>query len=208
MKHQYPELSGFQNTLLGQNLRFAFERKLFIQILHGSGHWFCISGTSEEGEVEVIDSFITQLPQKAVKQVAALVQTKTKELRLNFLNTSQQRRSSDCGLYAIATATAICAGKDPCTQMFHQDQMRAHLLKCLINERMTLFPAEECDPTDGRIKNIQNVEIFCHCRQPSCGKMIQCPWCSEWFHHGCETISQKQWKKPTTWICSNCVCGV
>ena len=62
------------------------------------------------GEIEVIDSLFEKRPQKAVKQVASLVHSTLPALTLKFLNTQNQCGSSDCGLYAIATATAVCKG--------------------------------------------------------------------------------------------------
>ena len=76
----------------------------------------------------MIDSMFDKLPQKVVNQVAALVHSELPALNLKFLNT-HQRGSSDCGLYAIATATAICEGKDPSTQLFRfarNIRMRSH----------------------------------------------------------------------------------
>ena len=32
------------------------------------------------------------------------------------------------------------------------------------------------------------IQLFCHCRQPKGGKMVQCDWCMEWYHSQCETV--------------------
>ena len=69
--------------------------------------------------MEVIDSLYIQLPLKAVKQVVALVHKNTKELQFKLLNTPRQQGSSKCSLFAIATHTPICAGRDPCAQVFN-----------------------------------------------------------------------------------------
>ena len=93
------------------------------------------------------------LPVKAVKQVAALVHSHFATLNLNFLDT-QQRGPSDCGLYAIATATAICEDEDPCKHLFNQDTMRSHLLRCLDMGKMTLFPSKKRTvPSKKRVAN-------------------------------------------------------
>ena len=137
--------------------------------------------------------------------VATMVHSQLPTLNLKFLDVQHQRGSSDCGLYAIALATALCEGKDPCTQLFYQDCMRSHLIECLEMDKMTLFLAKEKSVSFGkRVMTTQQVKLFCHCHQPSCGRMIRCPKCSEWFHRQCEPISQRHWKKPSTWSCSKC----
>ena len=176
LKKQYPQFGGFQNTLFGQNLSFKVERGAFVQIIHSRNHWVCITNTAcNKGEMEVIDSMFDTLPQKAVNQVAAFVHRELPALNLKFLNTQRQRGYSDCGLYAIATATAICEGKDPCTQLFCQEYMRSHLSQCLKMGKTILFPAKERNVSIGsRVKTTQIVKLFCHCRQPSYGNIIQC----------------------------------
>ena len=52
----------------------------------------------------------------------------------------KQKGVTDCGLFAIANATAIAHGKNP-TQ-FKQDFMRAHLLDCFDQKHMSLFPCK------------------------------------------------------------------
>ena len=206
LKKQYPQIGGFQNTLFGQNLSFKVERGTFVQIIHSRNHWVCITNTGcNKGEMEVIDSMFDTLPQKAVNQVAAFVHSELPALNLKFLNTQRQCGYSDCGLYAIATATAICEGKDPCTQLFCQEYMCSHLSQCLKMEKMILFPAKERDVSIGsRVRTTQIVKLFCHCRQPSYGNMIQCKKCSDWFHGQCESISTKHWENPYTWNCRGC----
>ena len=44
---------------------------------------------------------------------------------------SQQAGSSDCGVFAIAIATALAFGTDPLDLIFHQTEMIEHLAQCL-----------------------------------------------------------------------------
>ena len=46
----------------------------------------------------------------------------------------------DCGLFAVANATALCIGDDPTSLVYNQDEMRDHLLSCLETETMAVFP--------------------------------------------------------------------
>ena len=43
---------------------------------------------------------------------------------------------SECGLFAIANATALCGGLDPHLQNFEQSKMREHLTKCFLKNRL------------------------------------------------------------------------
>ena len=52
----------------------------------------------------------------------------------------RQRGGVDCGLFAIAMATAIAFGIDPGSQEFNQGEMRTHLVKCFDEKVMLLFP--------------------------------------------------------------------
>ena len=52
----------------------------------------------------------------------------------------KQLGSNGCGVYAIANAAAICYGKDPAALHFNQALMRLHLVQCLEQKKITLFP--------------------------------------------------------------------
>ena len=54
----------------------------------------------------------------------------------------EQSGISDCGLFAIATATAICNGQDLCILEFDQFLMRKHLLQCFQNGAVLPFPSQ------------------------------------------------------------------
>ena len=204
LKAQYPHIGEFQSTLFGDNLSFSIEVGQFVQILHRQSHWFCITTIGcKEGEVKVLDSMFNHLPKREIQQIAALVYSKLPSITLMFLDVAEQEGSSDCGLYAIAAATALCESKDPCSLQFHQTEMRSHLLACLEAGVVTGFPSKK-RRVRHKVQHTQVVELYCHCRQPSCGKMIQCPQCLEWFHKSCENITAKHWKQPGSWACSNC----
>lgn len=205
LKRQYPNIGGCQNTLLGQNLSFSIERKDFVQILHGLSHWLCVSSIGcKEGEVEVIDSSISDsIPQNIIRQVAALLHTDKPQLKLTILDTAQQKGSSACGLYAIASITALCSGIDPTAISFNQELMRSHLMECLESGKMRTFPSNDRFVMK-RVKGFQKETLHCHCRQPSSEKMIKCRVCGDWFHGRCESVSLNNWRKPSSWNCAKC----
>ena len=117
------------------------------------------------------------------------------------MNVQRQVSDSDCGLFAVANATAICNGMDPVYVMFDQAEMRSHLLSCLEHKLLTPFPSKRRRPRGPMVMELEVIPIYCHCRLQEAGRMIQCDACGDWFHEGCEIIP-----KYTTsgWICRKC----
>ena len=195
-------LLGLQCTLLGQNLSFKAESGEFVQILHtGASHWVCVSTFGcNKGQCNVFDSLYPTLPSKAVKQIAALLKCKLPSFELRYLDVANQLNTNECGCYAIAFAEALCRGKDPATLDFTQPLMCQHLLKCLMDEELTPFPAT--DRASKGIKGSSTIGVYCHCRQPKDSRrMIKSP---KWFHSSCDNITPIHWKKPSSWLCKNC----
>ena len=56
---------------------------------------------------------------------------------------SKQVGSSDCGLYAVAVATALAFGIDPTASIFNQDDMSSHLKECFEKQKMDPFPVKK-----------------------------------------------------------------
>jgi len=48
--------------------------------------------------------------------------------------------SKDCGIHAIANATAVAIGKDPSLLKYDQAVMRYHLIKWFNAKKIDLFP--------------------------------------------------------------------
>ena len=45
-------------------------------------------------------------------------------------------------------------------------------------------------------------KVYCKCRKPSFGEMIECDQCKEWFHYECVDIDEDN--VPEDWICEEC----
>ncbi len=58
-------------------------------------------------------------------------------MKLSVISEQKQEGSRDCGVFAIAFATAIAHRKDPSRLRFKQVEM---LLACFRDKEMTLFP--------------------------------------------------------------------
>ena len=116
-----------------------------------------------------------------------------------------QSNGYDCGLFALANATALCDGTDPSTLSFDQSKLRQHFLACIEKNNLQPFPVRG----QRRIiqpPRIQKVEVFCVCRLPDDGsEMIQCCQCQEWFHTSCIRVPRACLKNPNIpWLCTSC----
>ncbi len=100
------------------------------------------------------------------------------EPRIEFIDVPIQSGTYDCGLYAIAFATALALIEKPELFFFDQSKMRVHLWQCLERGEMRMFPVLR----KHRVKksSVKEVAVYCKCRMP-CDHMIECTKCKEWF---------------------------
>ena len=64
-----------------------------------------------------------------------------KIIKTHIMDVPKQRGSSECGLFAVATATALTQVEEPPeTCWFEHGKMRQALLESLENEHMTPLP--------------------------------------------------------------------
>ena len=113
----------------------------------------------------------------------------------------RQRNHSDCGVFAIAFAMAICNGQNPEELMFDINKMRHHLHDCLEDKQMRHFPAH---PRQRRQNKKETIKVYCSCRLQEEGDMIQCEECDTWYHATCDTVEDEAWEKDSKWTCSSC----
>ena len=120
-------------------------------------------------------------------QVAALLNCQSTSVTVLRPSVNQQRGSADCGLFAIACATAICFGLAPETQNYIQSEMRSNLAKCFMGGQMNLFPV--CPPSlPTAISNHFKIEICFKCRMPKLlgNSLIPCLICNHQYHELCD----------------------
>ena len=148
------------------------------------------------GHINVFDSTNTGRTTKLLKQqIVWLLYSSDDSITLAWPNIKQQTGSSDCGLFA--TATAICCGVDPTSQDWDQSEMRQHLVKCFKAGYMEMFPtATAAKPKVIRtVETTDEVQIYCACRQPDDGKdMVRCD--NATYHRACENVMADARKKP------------
>lgn len=204
LKRQFPSVCGLYDPKFGQDLSFPVSEDPFIQILNVCGnHWMTVAGVSPT-QACVYDSLQRYVSVDAMAQIAAIMNSKEKKIELKAQNTQFQKGGSDCGLFAIAFATALCFGTDPASCRYEQDKMRPHFVECVKKQRMTPFPSTGIRP--GRPVK-EAIEVFCSCRLPETTeeKMVQCMACFEWYHQSCESVPDDVFDdSKTEWKCVKC----
>ena len=88
----------------------------------------------------VYDSAYTRWSDKAVSCVRKQFRCSPSNITIQK-NVQKQQGGSECGLYAIANATSLAYGKDPVSMTYIESTMREHLLHCLFEMKLELFPS-------------------------------------------------------------------
>ncbi len=151
----------------------------------------------------------TSLPTSEKAQIASILATSEPVISLDFMDVQMQSGSYDCGLFAIAFATALVFNEQPGRFLFDQHLMRAHLLECFKHRRMTQFPVKKLRRTGLKVKTIEEMPVYCICRMPELpdSKWIECTSCKGWYHSDtCVlTLSPEIFFRKTKWLCCNCM---
>lgn len=143
----------------------------------------------------------------ATQQLCNLLHTTKPKITIRMRNVQNQSGSNNCGLFTVAFAVCLCAGKkDPCTFKWSQECMRSHLCDCLSNKAMSLFPGNSCKPSVV-VNNTLKISVSCSCHMPETQNMVQCSQCVERFHRKCESIPRTKGGILPAWPCRNCWSG-
>ncbi|KAI4201344.1 MAG: hypothetical protein LQ346_002192 [Caloplaca aetnensis] len=79
-----------------------------------------------------------------------------------------------------------------------------HCFDLLDKPRLPVEPASrEHTPVDSQDIDPQR-EVFCMCRQPEAGLMIECELCHEWYHGKCLKIARGKFKEDDKYTCPIC----
>ena len=120
-----------------------------------------------------------------------------------------QSGQADCGLFAIAFATALLNGLHPRAYYFDQSLMRSHLLNCFERGGIETFPTIKERRAKNKIKRIEEFNVYCRCRRPLTrgAHLIQCGACREWYHtDSCVKIDKTFINTKKKWLCYLCKC--
>ena len=218
LKQSNPSQSGLHHTItLAKKPHLCASPADFVQLAHiDQSHWLCFSSINcPPGVVDVYDSAPYPLSSCSVlfKQVAAVADCKNSILELRYVDVQVQEGANDCGLFAIAFATALCNGIDPHSLSLDQNSMREHLISCFEEGEMLPFPLSPQLRRFGRrrVRKVEKVPIYCYCRLPwdrrdtSHGSLAQCRRCKEWFHEDCAHIPKDVFlDRSFVWCCRDC----
>ena len=113
LKSQFPNVLGFQASVLSQKSMFKRIEGSYVQIINtNSNHWITVAGI-HGSLVRVYDSKYKSISDDTKRQIALLTASDKDYITIALENTQFQHGPNDCGLYAIAYATDICFGNNP-----------------------------------------------------------------------------------------------
>ena len=132
-------MNGLQSTLLQYKPKANVSPKNQLQVIHSCGdHWIAASTVGCTGdEVLVCDSLYGTLDTSTANVISNLFHSSL----VKMLDCQKQEGGKDCGVLAIAYATAIGHGVDPASIKLNQAAMRSHLIKYFEEENLYLFPS-------------------------------------------------------------------
>ena len=141
LKEQIQHINGLQSTLLlEKDMKISSKNRLQIIFCNERKHWVVATTMScINGEVKVYDSVFQYLNQSSLKCIEKLFEQDNISPRIKMSQCRRQKGSKDCGVYAIAFATAIAFGQNPSRQNFKQKEMRVHLVNCFNNNKISVF---------------------------------------------------------------------
>ena len=213
LHRQFPHIEGLMSPSISTVRQFPVMRQEFVQVLHTGGlHWVTVStiGCKGNNKVNLYDSLYHGISPQTEEQIASLLFVDNAEhIEVSIPPVVQQTNGTDCGVYAIAFATALCNNLDPTSLKFNRRAIRDHLWQALQCGHLSMFPFEERRPQDQN-KPVK-ISVYCECRMPynpPKDKMAECTGCKKWFHKECQQIADKVFKFARfQWRCKTCSRG-
>ena len=213
LQKAFPHQNGLQDTHhLSEKQVWNSNPEKFVQIIFiKHGHWACLSNKFSDESIELFDSMHTvptEVEHGSIsRQASCILKSLKPKIVIHVIGVQKQYGGDDCGLFAISMAFDLCCGIDPFTQIVNQDQMRDHLLSCFEEEVITPFPKVPRKNIAKMKRIIKSVsfKLFCVCRGPEYGLMVQCNHCQEWFHPVCVHIpNEVLLNENLPWLCYSC----
>ena len=157
--------------------------------MHGHEHWLTVSRIGATEEVLVYDSMYQSIGTFTKKQIAAILASQQQQVVVKMMNVQRQTGgANDCGLCAIAFATAIVNGIQPTELTFKQDSMRKHLHECPNKGELTMFPSVRRSRRS-HVKSFDFIQSYCTCRMPELPReIVECSDCEQWYHVDCVSV--------------------
>ena len=202
LKSNFPQIHGFQNTLLQQ--KYPLEHSEVLQVIHvRKSHWATIETSGSN--VYLYDSSYTSLSTDTYYTIAQLVRCKESEIKIHVMNISKQTGSTDCALFALAIINLLALGGKPSCVVFNQQELRPHLLNSFECGTVSAFPVLKQRRPASMICKMEICPVYCYCRLPDSGEVMTCcDGCDEWFHNQCINSSTVELTTQDAWYCHNC----
>ena len=149
-------------NVVGQfNRSVSWSIKTAVEMYNGHGHWLTITlniGAEGEDEVLVYDNLYQSV-------TAYMAYTNccpfSHQIRVKLMDMQILAGTCDCGLFAIAMATALLSGVEPGACTFKQTEMRKHLYDGFKRGRiLTTFPMLKKGPASEIIYRIISVHFL------------------------------------------------
>ena len=203
------KIEGLQDLCLTRTLALNVCSGEFVQVLNkGDCHWYTIStiGCQHPATVRVYDSASKYITYRNKEEIVSLLCSPERKITLHYMNVHIQMGGTDCGLFSLANATALCHGVDPTSCIYDQQQMRKHFWHCLTNRTMELFPLHRKRRIMAQPVKVENFAVYCHCRLPwdrhhAHDDMTMCTVCRDWFHETCDKAKSNI---QTRWVGVRC----
>ena len=134
LRKEFPNIHGLRSVhLLSSKIPKLSNGSVFLQILHSRGnHWIVVSAVGVTGSVRVYDSLYKSIDEGTRNVCVKLFGA---ERCIESGTCTQQQGSTDCGVHAIATCTALAHGRVP---TYSRAGIREHLISCF--EAMSITP--------------------------------------------------------------------
>ena len=134
------------------------------------------------------------------EEICSILFSSAEEITLDFPCVRKQK--GEVIVEFSAYATTLCLGLNPKDVSYEQCLLRSHLYDCIQKKNMTPFPCSwNLQKTEKGPQEI--IRIYCICRQPEDGKMIQCDNCQKWYHEECIQVPKNI--EHVDWLCSLCL---
>ena len=145
LRRQFPSVKGLQPPFYEQTNQLGLVWPGGVQIINETNnHWLRFSMMySPPNCLDVYDSLKSRVSPRVAKQARLILQSSEKSITLRSMHAQRQSGASDCGLFAIATATDLCFGLQPGLTDYEQSSMRQHLQTCFLKGEMKPFPKKD-----------------------------------------------------------------
>ena len=141
LRRQFPYLGGLIDPgfLIGPRIPEQATQCINLYIVHcGGNHWICAKLECIKPVFAIYDSMAKMKIQADVRQGLC----KVAPTGVRFVNVAVQQQVGpyDFGLYAAAFIVSLAFGENPLGRTYIQHRMREHLLSCLKQGEIHIFP--------------------------------------------------------------------